>query len=211
MGSRPTGQPAWWRVGLGIAVGVTVALFAWLGGQRAAVAAAAGVLASVLVVLALRRPRALPLLSLVHVGHRRGLLQNLQSTIDSLTAVLDSQAQRGAVKEAEHKTIHALTQHRDLLITLRDKHTKGTDSPSKLLSSSISVPGTQLDAPQGPKLSYKQVRKQLLDADVLLFRGTRPISRMLQVGARSSYSHCGLVAWWHRRAMLLHAESAWPS
>lgn len=65
-----------------------------------------------------------------------------------------------------------------------------------------------LDAPAGPYLSYVDIRKTLQDADVLMFRGTRPISRMLQAGARSSYSHCGLVAWWHRRAMLLQAESA---
>ena len=65
-----------------------------------------------------------------------------------------------------------------------------------------------LDAPAGPYLSYVDIRKTLQDADVLMFRGTRPLSRMLQAGAQSSYSHCGLVAWWHRRAMLLQAESA---
>ena len=82
-------------------------------------------------------------------------------------------------------------------------------------SQSVTRPGhsavsnrRNLDAPAGPYLSYLDIRKTLQDADVLMFRGTRPISRMLQAGAQSSYSHCGLVAWWHRRAMLLQAESA---
>lgn len=208
MGSSPVRRPVWQRAWPRIAMGVLFALLVLLIGQRLVVAAVVGLLVSLLGVLTLRRPRALPLLSLVQVGHRRGLLLNLERAIDSLTSVLDSELQRSQRTEAENKTIAAITQHRDLLITLRAKHGKGSNSPSMLLTSTISVPGIQLDAPQGPKLSYKQVRKQLLDADVLLFRGNRPISRMLQVGARSSYSHCGLVAWWHRRAMLLHAESA---
>lgn len=193
---------------MGIALGVSVSLISVLIGQRTEVALLAGAVFAVLGVLTLRRTRALPLLSLVKVGHRKGLLLNLRSMIDTLTSVLDSQAKQGTTSETENNTTRALKQHRDQLIAMLEKYASETASPSKLLASAISVPNAQLDAPQGPKLSYKQVRKQLLDADVLLFRGTRPISRMLQAGARSSYSHCGLVAWWHRRAMLLHAESA---
>lgn len=189
---------------IGVSAGLVVR---WLG-QPAVIAMAIALLLSVLSVLLFRRPRTLPLLSLVHVGHRSGLLLNLQHTIETLTSVIDSHAQRDTLTDADRKAIFALNQHQTLLTALYEKHSQGTDSPSKLLTSTISVPGIVLDAPQGPKLSYKQVRKQLRDADVLLFRGTRPISRMLQAGARSSYSHSGLVVWWHRRAMLLHAENA---
>jgi uncharacterized tellurite resistance protein B-like protein len=208
LGTTPSRLRWWRRPSLGMICAIPCAVLVLWIAKSAALACAVGALLSVWGVRQLRpwqRPSLLPLLG---VGHRHGLLHNLQDSIATLTSFLESQAQHATTSETEKETLHDLERHRDLLRTLLSRHTQEADSSSRLMTSTSSVPGTQLDAPRGPKLSYRQVRRKLLDADVLMFRGSQPISRMLQVGARSSYSHCGLLAWWHRRAMLLHAEGA---
>lgn len=54
-------------------------------------------------------------------------------------------------------------------------------------------------------LSYKNVRSDIKDGDVLLYRGTGFFSRIIQIATRSKYSHTGIAAWWNDRLMVLEA------
>lgn len=56
------------------------------------------------------------------------------------------------------------------------------------------------------QVRYSEVRDEVEDGDVFLFRGDMFISRLFQAGSHSKYSHSGLVGWWHRRLMLFQAE-----
>ena len=53
---------------------------------------------------------------------------------------------------------------------------------------------------------YSEIRGRIQDGDIILFRGARLISRMIQAGSGSKYSHAAIALWWHRRLMLLQAE-----
>lgn len=58
------------------------------------------------------------------------------------------------------------------------------------------------------QVRYSEIRDDVDDGDVFLFRGNRIISRLFQAGSHSKYSHSGLVGWWDRRLMLFQAELA---
>lgn len=206
--STQAGRRKSWSRGVGMALAAVCTLAVYAIQRDALVAATVGGILSVGGLWLINMGGRPSLLSLLRAGHRQGLIRNLQDSIAKLTALLESGVPRTSLSDAEQRAISDLRAHRDLLRTLLVRHLQDPDESHRALASTSSVPAIQLDAPQGPKLSYKQVRKQFLDADVLMFRGSRPISRMLQAGARSSYSHCGLLAWWHRRLMLLQAESA---
>jgi hypothetical protein len=54
---------------------------------------------------------------------------------------------------------------------------------------------------------YPEARKQIQTGDVLLFRGTSAVSRVIRWGSRSHYSHAGLAAWWGDRLIVFQAVS----
>jgi hypothetical protein len=54
-------------------------------------------------------------------------------------------------------------------------------------------------------LSYEDIRSQIKNADILLYRGTDTVSRGIRWLSRSQYSHAGLVVWWNDRLMVLEA------
>ncbi len=53
--------------------------------------------------------------------------------------------------------------------------------------------------------AYNQYRDQMKDGDVLLFKGSGVLSRIIQWKTKSAYSHAGLVVWWNGRLMVLEA------
>lgn len=52
---------------------------------------------------------------------------------------------------------------------------------------------------------YREVREEMKNGDVLLFRGRNLASRAVQWATRSRYSHAGIVAWWNDRLMVMEA------
>jgi hypothetical protein len=56
------------------------------------------------------------------------------------------------------------------------------------------------------QLNYGDIRDQVEDADVLLFRGTIFFSRAIEKISHGAYSHCAIAANWGERKMLLQAE-----
>src|SRR5580693_7734404 len=55
-------------------------------------------------------------------------------------------------------------------------------------------------------IQYNDVRAQIDDGDVILFRGTILLSRIIERISHGDYSHCALAADWGERKMLLQAE-----
>ena len=51
--------------------------------------------------------------------------------------------------------------------------------------------------------NYADVRSQISDADVLLYRGDRWYERLIGIAGRSNYCHAGMAAWWHGRVHVL--------
>jgi hypothetical protein len=58
------------------------------------------------------------------------------------------------------------------------------------------------------KLDYAEVRENIKDGDIVLFRGKSLLSRIIYLFTRSPYSHAGIVAWWDQRLMVLEAVGA---
>ncbi len=58
---------------------------------------------------------------------------------------------------------------------------------------------------QSDALSYSGSRKKIRNADILLYRGTSRLSRLIQLLTRSPYSHAGLAVWWNGRLMVMEA------
>src|SRR6187200_3309553 len=54
---------------------------------------------------------------------------------------------------------------------------------------------------------YPEARQEIKTGDVLLFRGTSAVSRIIRWGSRSPYSHAGLAAWWGDRLIVFQAVS----
>ena len=54
-------------------------------------------------------------------------------------------------------------------------------------------------------VGYDQVRAQIQDGDVLLYRGRSLASRVIRWATGSPYSHAGLAVWWNERLMVLEA------
>ena len=53
--------------------------------------------------------------------------------------------------------------------------------------------------------AYNQYREEMRDGDILLFKGSSFLSRVIQWKTKSAYSHAGLVIWWNGRLMVLEA------
>jgi hypothetical protein len=52
------------------------------------------------------------------------------------------------------------------------------------------------EAPADQQWNYREVRGRLRTGDLLLFRGSHPLSRLIQLATGSRYSHAGLLTWW---------------
>ena len=52
---------------------------------------------------------------------------------------------------------------------------------------------------------YQIIRDTINNADVLMYKGTTLISRIIRKLTKSEYSHAGIVAWWNERLMVLEA------
>jgi hypothetical protein len=59
--------------------------------------------------------------------------------------------------------------------------------------------------PPSPNLVYTEARSQIRTGDVLLFQGTGWMSRVIQWGSGSAYSHAGFAAWWGTRLLVFQA------
>ena len=55
-------------------------------------------------------------------------------------------------------------------------------------------------------LKYEEVRHQIKNGDILLFKGTNLGSWIVQKATRSPYSHAGIAAWWNERLMVMEAR-----
>lgn len=60
--------------------------------------------------------------------------------------------------------------------------------------------------PAERRVPYSQVRDEIVDGDVILFRGDAELSHVISDISQSAYSHSGLVLTWYGRRMLLAAE-----
>ncbi len=49
------------------------------------------------------------------------------------------------------------------------------------------------------------IRDEIQDGDIVLFRGKSLISRIIRWVTRSDYTHAGILAWWNGRLMLIEA------
>ena len=58
------------------------------------------------------------------------------------------------------------------------------------------------------RLDYPDIRNQIRNGDILLFRGKSLISRVIGWITGSPYSHAGVLAWWHGRLMVLEAVAS---
>ncbi|MGH7436743.1 MAG: hypothetical protein ACRENE_13805 [Polyangiaceae bacterium] len=60
--------------------------------------------------------------------------------------------------------------------------------------------------PEPKMVQYNDVRSQIDDGDIILFRGTILLSRIIELISHGDYSHCALAANWGERKMILQAE-----
>lgn len=63
-----------------------------------------------------------------------------------------------------------------------------------------------MSEPEPKMIQYNEVRSQIADGDVILFRGTILLSRIIELVSHGDYSHCALAADWGERKMILQAE-----
>ena len=62
------------------------------------------------------------------------------------------------------------------------------------------------DVPPERQLRYGDIRSHVDDGDVMLFRGTLLLSRMIERLSHGAYSHCAIAANWRERKMILQAQ-----
>ena len=55
-------------------------------------------------------------------------------------------------------------------------------------------------------LKYDEVRSQIRNGDVFMYRGKGIQSTIIQWVTRSPYSHAGISAWWNERLMVMEAK-----
>jgi hypothetical protein len=66
----------------------------------------------------------------------------------------------------------------------------------------MSMPAASTNA----QLKYDDIRDRVEDGDVVLFRGTIFLSKVIEQVSHGTYSHCAIAADWGERKMLLQAE-----
>lgn len=54
-------------------------------------------------------------------------------------------------------------------------------------------------------MNYYAFRNQINDGDVLLYKGTSLLSKIICFFTKSEYSHAGIAVWWNNRLMVLEA------
>lgn len=64
---------------------------------------------------------------------------------------------------------------------------------------------TSFSRPVPVQKQYDDVRNQIKDGDVLMYRGKSLVSRLIRFSTRSKYSHAGLAVWWNKRLMVMEA------
>ncbi|HEX4446064.1 MAG TPA: hypothetical protein VH044_04985 [Polyangiaceae bacterium] len=62
------------------------------------------------------------------------------------------------------------------------------------------------EVPEDQQLQYGDIRGRVEDGDILLFRGTIFLSRVIERVSHGAYSHCAIAAAWGERKMILQAE-----
>jgi hypothetical protein len=65
---------------------------------------------------------------------------------------------------------------------------------------------TDAAEPPSKLLKYGEIRDRVEDGDIVLFRGTVLLSRVIEKVSHGAYSHCAIAANWGERKMLLQAE-----
>jgi hypothetical protein len=65
---------------------------------------------------------------------------------------------------------------------------------------------TKPPAPDAKPIAFREIRDQIKDGDLFLFRGNFRSSKIFEWLTNSYYSHAALVAWWGGRLMILQAE-----
>jgi hypothetical protein len=55
------------------------------------------------------------------------------------------------------------------------------------------------------KIRYEDIRSQIKNGDVLMFKGRYLHSSIIRGLTRSFYSHAGIAVWWNRRLMVMEA------
>jgi hypothetical protein len=70
----------------------------------------------------------------------------------------------------------------------------------------MAEPSVSSGVPSAQQLNYADIRGQVEDGDVLLFRGTIFFSRAIEKISHGAYSHCAIAANWGERKMILQAE-----
>lgn len=56
------------------------------------------------------------------------------------------------------------------------------------------------------KVDYQSIRKQIKTGDILLFRGRRRLSKVIEWISRSPYSHVAFLTWWDGRVIALQSD-----
>jgi hypothetical protein len=54
-------------------------------------------------------------------------------------------------------------------------------------------------------VNYDDIRSQIKNGDVLMYRGKSLQSRIIMFITRSNFSHAGIAAWWNNRLMVMEA------
>jgi hypothetical protein len=56
------------------------------------------------------------------------------------------------------------------------------------------------------KVDYQSIRKQIRTGDILLFKGRRLLSKVIEGISRSPYSHVAFLTWWDGRVIALQSD-----
>ncbi len=64
---------------------------------------------------------------------------------------------------------------------------------------------TPLNQGQLVAKQYDDVRNQIKNGDVLMYRGRSLVSKLIRWFTKSRYSHAGLAVWWNDRLMVMEA------
>lgn len=55
------------------------------------------------------------------------------------------------------------------------------------------------------RTSYNEIRYSIKTCDILLYKGTHWLSKIIRWATKSPYSHAGIVVWWNNRLMVMEA------
>jgi hypothetical protein len=55
------------------------------------------------------------------------------------------------------------------------------------------------------KFNYKDVRSEIKNGDILMYKGRKLLAKIIRLFTHSEYSHAGIAVWWNKRLMVLEA------